>query len=50
VFEPTDVNSMQEVATLTHEYYLNLRSAGFSRHEALHIVNGTSCCNKEGNA
>lgn len=47
MFEPTDVNSMEEVALLQHEYYRNLREAGFTKHEAWHIMQSQVDCTQK---
>lgn len=47
MYQPPEPETMQEGAEMLHEWLQSLERAGFSRHEALHIVTGQPCCMRE---
>lgn len=46
-FEFPDCNTLDETAAMMHETYASLLRAGFTKHEALHIVTADGCCKQE---
>lgn len=48
MWTPPDCGNLSEMVALQHEYYLELRNAGFTRHEALHIMMNQSTCACDG--
>jgi hypothetical protein len=46
-YEPPDIETMDDAALQLNEWYKSLVRSGFTRHEALHLVMGEPCCNRE---
>ena len=46
-WEAPEFDTLDEVMAAMHEGFRSALRAGFTRHQALHIVMGKSCCERE---
>lgn len=44
---PPEFDTLDEMSIQMHEMFKSLVDKGFTRHEALHIVTGQGCCQRE---
>ena len=44
---PPEPQTLNEAAVHMHEMFKSLVDQGFTRHEALHLVVGQGCCQRE---
>lgn len=44
MWTPPDMNTLQDHCDAVHEMYESLTNAGFTKHEAMHVLLQDPCC------